>query len=48
VGEGDLRSQLDQIPDVEIVGGAHSQGAAVNQVETIHPDFLLVDLMLPR
>jgi DNA-binding NarL/FixJ family response regulator len=46
-GGHDLRSQLDQIPDVEIVGIAHSQRAALSQVEMIKPDFLLVDLMLP-
>jgi DNA-binding NarL/FixJ family response regulator len=33
--------------EVEIVGIAHSQRAALTQVETIQPDFLLVDLMLP-
>ena len=46
-GMGDLHSQLDQVPEIDIVGIAHSQRAALNQVETIQPDFLLVDLMLP-
>ena len=46
-GEEDLRSQMDQIPEVEIVGIAHSQRAALTQVESTQPDFLLVDLMLP-
>jgi hypothetical protein len=45
---GDLRSQLDQIPDVEIVGIAPSQRATLNQVEATQPDFLLIDLILPR
>ena len=42
-----LHSQLEQVAGVEIVGIAHSQRTALNQVETIQPDFLLVDLMLP-
>jgi DNA-binding NarL/FixJ family response regulator len=46
-GGQDLRSQLDEFPEVEIVGIAHSQRGALNQVETIKLDFLLVDLMLP-
>ena len=46
-GEDALRSQLDQVPGVELVGIAHSQRAALNQVETTQPDFLVVDLMLP-
>jgi response regulator of citrate/malate metabolism len=46
-GEDALRSQLEAIPGVEIVGIAHSQRAALSQVETTQPDFLLVDLMLP-
>ena len=46
-GVGDLHSRLNQVPEVEIVGIAHSQRAALTQVETIQPDFLLVDLMLP-
>jgi len=44
-GVGDLHSRLDQMSEVEIVGIAHSQRAALTQVETIQPDFLLVDLM---
>ena len=45
--EAALRSQLDQVPGVELVGIAHSQRAALNQIETTQPDFLVVDLMLP-
>ena len=47
VGVGDLHSRLDQLPEVKIVGIAHSQRAALSQVEAVQPDFLLVDLMLP-
>jgi DNA-binding NarL/FixJ family response regulator len=46
-GEDALRSRLDQVPGVELVGIAHSQRGALNQVETTQPDFLVVDLMLP-
>jgi DNA-binding NarL/FixJ family response regulator len=46
-GEDALRTQLDAIPGVELVGIAHSQRSALNQVESTQPDFLLVDLMLP-
>jgi CheY-like chemotaxis protein len=38
---------LDQILDVEIVGIANSQRAALNQIEISLPDLILVDLMLP-
>jgi two-component system invasion response regulator UvrY len=46
-GEGYLRSKLEGIRGVEIVGIAHSQRMALNQVETTQPELLLVDLMLP-
>lgn len=46
-GGGDLRSLIEQVPNIEIVGIAHSQRAAFNHVESTQPDFLLVDLMLP-
>jgi DNA-binding NarL/FixJ family response regulator len=46
-GEGHLRSKLEAIQIVEIVGVAHSQRMALNQVETTQPELLLTDLMLP-
>jgi len=46
-GEGHLRSKLEKIQDIEIVGIAHSQRMALNLVESTQPEFLLVDLMLP-
>ena len=46
-GEGHLRSKLEVIPGIEIIGITHSQRMALNQVETTRPEFLLVDLMLP-
>ena len=45
--EDALRSQLAQVLEVEVVGIAHSQRAALNQVETTQPDLVVVDLMLP-
>lgn len=46
-GEDALRSQVEQVPGVELVGIAHSQRMALNQIESAQPDFLLIDLMLP-
>ena len=43
-----LRSQLEQVPDVEIVGIVHSQPAAFNQVETTKPDLMLIDQVTCR
>ena len=46
-GGDELRSLLDKIPELEIVGIAHSQRMALRQVESVSPDFMLIDLMLP-
>jgi len=46
-GEGHLRSKLGAIQIIDVVGIAHSQRMALNQVESIQPELLLVDLMLP-
>jgi len=46
-GMSELHSLLEQIPDVEMAGIAHSQRMAFRQVESVKPDFMLVDLMLP-
>jgi len=45
-GGEDLRSELEQVPDVEVVGIVHSQRAASNQVETTKPDLILVDQVI--
>lgn len=46
-GEGYLRSKMEGIEGIEIVGIAHSQRMTLNQVESTKPDVLLVDLMFP-
>ena len=46
-GEGHLRSKIEALRGIEIVGITHSQRMALNQVETTQPELLLVDLMLP-
>ncbi|MFC2055105.1 response regulator transcription factor [Chloroflexota bacterium] len=46
-GEGQLRSKLDGVLGVEIVGITHSQRMALTQIETTPPELLLIDLMLP-
>ena len=46
-GGDELRSLLGEIPEFEIVGIAHSQRMALRQVESVRPDFMLIDLMLP-
>ena len=45
--EGHLRSKLEGIQGIEIVGIAHSQQMALNQVKSTQAGLLLVDLMLP-
>lgn len=45
-GEDALRSQLEAIPGVEIVGIAHSQPAAFNQVEKTKPDIMLINQVI--
>ncbi len=45
-GDEDLRSQLEQVPDVEIVGIVHSQPAAFNQVEKTKPDIMLINQVI--
>jgi len=45
-GGEDLRSQLEQVPDVEVVGIVHSQPAAFNQVETTKPDIMLINQVI--
>lgn len=43
-----LRLQLDAIDDIEVVGCANNGEDALTLVEEMHPDVLLLDLILPR
>jgi DNA-binding NarL/FixJ family response regulator len=45
-GGEDLRSQLEQVPDVEVVGIVHSQPVAFNQDETTKPDIMLINQVI--
>ncbi len=45
-GGENLRSQLEQVPDVEVVGIVHSQPAAFNQDETTKPDIMLINQVI--
>ena len=42
-----LSARLDRLEGIEVVGVAHSRNAAKAQTETLEPDVLLIDLMLP-
>ena len=42
-----LSTRLDRLPGVEIVSVAHNRNAAKAEAESLEPDVLLIDLMLP-
>jgi DNA-binding NarL/FixJ family response regulator len=42
-----LRSLLEAKPDLEVVGEAENGKAAIAQVETLHPDVVLMDVRMP-
>ena len=42
-----LAARLDELEGIKIVGVAHNRNAAKAEAETLAPDVLLVDLMLP-
>jgi NarL family two-component system response regulator LiaR len=43
-----IRALLLTEPDIEIVGEAENGLQAINQVETLRPDVILMDLMMPE
>jgi NarL family two-component system response regulator LiaR len=43
-----IRALLLTEPDIEIVGEAENGLQAINQVETLQPDVILMDLMMPE
>lgn len=42
-----LRSLLEAKPDLEVVGEAENGQQAITQVETLHPDIVLMDVRMP-
>jgi DNA-binding NarL/FixJ family response regulator len=43
-----LKALLEQEPDLEVVGDADTGKSAIQQVETLKPDVVLIDLCVPR
>ena len=43
-----LRMRLELEPDVEVVGEADNGEIALNQVKSLHPDIVLMDVEMPR
>jgi DNA-binding NarL/FixJ family response regulator len=43
-----VQTKLSASPDFEIVGEAQDGRSAVEQAETLHPDILLLDLLMPN
>ena len=43
-----LRRLLDEEPDVEVVGEAGSGPAAIDAIEKLHPDLVLLDIQMPE
>lgn len=39
---------LDRLPNVSVVGEASDGGEAVEKVETLYPDIVLMDVAMPR
>ena len=42
-----LRLTLEQVPDFRIIGEADDGGAAVNQIQKLKPDIVLMDIGMP-
>jgi len=43
-----LREMISQFPDYEVVGMANDGKTAISMMETLRPDFVICDLMLPE
>ena len=42
-----MASILDQIPEIEIVARCHNGRTAIEQVQTLQPDLLFLDIQMP-
>ena len=47
-GEQTWSVHLEGVEDIRVVGVAQDRGAAQQKAESLKPDVLLIDLMLPR
>jgi DNA-binding NarL/FixJ family response regulator len=43
-----LRMRLELEPDVEVIGEADNGETAIDQVNVLHPDVILMDIAMPR
>src|SRR5574338_379250 len=43
-----IRALLEIVPDIEVVGDASNGEEAVTQAKQLHPDVILMDLMMPK
>jgi len=43
-----VRAKLSASQEFEVIGEAHDGKVAIEQVETLHPDVLLLDLLMPN
>jgi len=43
-----IRAMLEIVPDIEVVGEAANGREAVTEVERLHPDVILMDLVMPE
>jgi len=43
-----IRAMLDLVPDIEFVGEAANGLVAIQQEKTLHPDVILMDLVMPE
>jgi two-component system LytT family response regulator len=42
-----LREELEQFPEIQIIGEAEDGGAALQQIANLHPDLVFLDLQMP-
>jgi two-component system nitrate/nitrite response regulator NarL len=43
-----VRNFLHTLPDIEVVGEAHNGAAAVEMAGVLHPDLVLLDIVMPE
>jgi NarL family two-component system response regulator LiaR len=43
-----IRALLEVVPDIEVIGDASNGEEAITQAKQLHPDVILMDLMMPK